>query len=80
MVKLEILKDKPKRPKYIQKRIISEAETHNSREGLRSSDISSQLSPNLMADPNPEYDILERITVTAYEKHFPNKHVKVKKI
>ena len=79
LVKLEILKDKPKRPKYIQKRIISEAATHNFREELRSLDISSQLSPNLMTDPNPEYDIFERITVTAYEKHFPNKRVKVNK-
>ena len=75
LVKLEILKDKPKRPKYIQKRIISEAATHNFREELRSLYISSQLSPNLMTYPNPEYDIFERITVTAYEKHFPNKRV-----
>ena len=79
LVKLEILKDKPKRPKYIQKRIISEAATHNFREELRSLDISSQLSPNLMTDPNPEYDIFERIIVTAYEKHFPSKRVKVNK-
>ena len=79
LVKLEILKDKPKRPKYIQKRIISEAATHNFREELRSLDISSQLSPNLMTDPNPEYVIFERITATAYEKHFPNKRVKVNK-
>ena len=76
MVKLEILKDKPKRPKYIQKRIISEAAIQNFREEFRSSDISSQLSPNLMTDSNPEYDIFERITVTAYEKQFPNKRVK----
>ena len=71
LVKLEILKDKPKRPKYIQKRIISEAATHNFREELRSLDISSQLSPNLMTDPNPEYDIFERIIVTAYENISP---------
>ena len=32
-----------------------------------------------MTDPYPEYDIFERITVTAYEKHFPNKRVKVNK-
>ena len=32
-----------------------------------------------MTDPNPEYDIFERITVTAYEKHFLNKRVKVNK-
>ena len=81
MVKLEILKDKTKRPKYmyIQKRIISEAATHNFREELHSLDISSQLSQNLMTDPNPEYDIFERITLTAYEKHFPNRRVKVNK-
>ena len=78
MVQLEILKDKPKRPKYIQKRIISEAATHNFRE-LRFSDISSQWGPNLMTDPNLAYDIFERITVTAYKKHFPNKRVKVNK-
>ena len=57
LVKLEILNDKPKRPKYIQKRIISEAATHNFREELRSSDISSHLNANLITDPNPEYDI-----------------------
>ena len=79
MVKLKILKDTPKQPKYIQKRIISEAATHNFTEELRSSDISSQLSPNLMTGPNLEYDIYERIIVTAYEKHFPNKRVKVDK-
>ena len=32
-----------------------------------------------MTYPNHEYDIFERITVTAYEKHFPNKRVKVNK-
>ena len=53
LVKLEILNDKPKRPKYIQKRVISEAATHNFREELRSSDISLHLNANLMTDPNP---------------------------
>ena len=79
LVKLEILNDKLKRPKYIQKRVISEAATHNFREELRSSDISSHLNANLMTDPNPEYDIFERIALSAYEKHFPNKRVKVNK-
>ena len=79
LVKLEILNEKPKRPKYIQKRVISEAATHNFREELRSSDISSHLNANLMTDPNPEYDIFERIALSAYEKHFPNKRVKVNK-
>ena len=51
LVKLEILRDKPKPPKYIQKRIISEAATHYFREELRSLDISSQLSPNLIYRP-----------------------------
>ena len=79
LVKLEILNDKPKRPKYIQKRVISEAVTHNFREELRSSDISLHLNANLMTDPNPEYDIFERIALNAYEKHCPNKRVKVNK-
>ena len=79
LVKLEILNDKPKRPKYIQKRVISEAATHNFRDELCSSDISSHLNANLMTDPNPEYDIFERIALSAYEKHFPNKRVKVNK-
>ena len=79
LVKLEILNEKPKRPKYIQKRVISEAATHNFREELRSSDISSHLNANLMTDPNPWYDIFERIALSAYEKHFPNKRVKVNK-
>ena len=79
LVKLEILNEKPKRPKYIQKRVILEAATHNFREELRSSDISSHLNANLMTDPNPEYDIFERIALSAYEKHFPNKRVKVNK-
>ena len=79
LVKLEILNEKPIRPKYIQKRVISEAATHNFREELRSSDISSHLNANLMTDPNPGYDIFERIALTAYEKHFPNKRVKVNK-
>ena len=79
LVKLEILNDKPKRPKYIQKRVISEEATHNFRKELRSSEISSHLNANLMTDPNPEYDIFERIALSAYEKHFPNKRVKVNK-
>ena len=79
LVKLEILNDKPKRPKYIQKRVISEAATPNFREELGSSDISSHLNANLMTDPNPECDIFERIAFSAYEKHFPNKRVKVNK-
>ena len=53
MVKLEILKDKPKRPNYIQKRVISEAPIQNFREELRFSDVSSQLSPNLMHADRP---------------------------
>ena len=32
-----------------------------------------------MTDTNPKYDIFERIIVTAYEKHFPNKRSKVNK-
>ena len=32
-----------------------------------------------MTDPNPEYDIFERIALSAYERHFPNKRVKVNK-
>ena len=79
LVKLEILNDKPKIPKYIQKRVISEAATHNFREELRSSDISSHLNANLMTDPNPGYDIFERIALSAYGKHFPNKRVYVNK-
>ena len=79
LVKLEILNDKPKTPKYIQKRVISEAATHNFREELRSSDMSSHLNANLMTDPNPEYDIFERIALSPYEKYFPNKRVKVNK-
>ena len=79
LVKLEILNEKPKRPKYIQKRVITEAATHNFREELHSSDISSHLNANLMTDPNPGYDIFERIALSAYEKHFPNKRVKVNK-
>ena len=79
LVNLEIINDKLKRPKYIQKRVMSEAAIHNVREELRSSDISSHLNANLMTDPNPEYDILERIDLNAYEKHFPNERVKVNK-
>ena len=79
LIKLEILNDKPKTPKCIQKRVISEAATHNFREELRSSDISSHLNANWMTDPNPGYDIFERIAVNAYEKYFPNKRIKVNK-
>ena len=79
LVKIKILNDNPKRPKYIQKHVISEAATHNFREELRSSDNSSHLKANLMTDRNPEYDIFERIALNAYEKHFPNKRVKVNK-
>ena len=78
LVRLEILNDKPKRPKYIQKRVISEAATHNFRGELRSSDISSNLNAYLMTDPNPEYTF-EWIAPNAYEKHFPNKCVQVNK-
>ena len=73
LVKLEILNDKPKRPKYIQTRVISEAATHDFREELGSSDISSHLNTNLMTCPNSsnsEYDIFEQIALNAYEhKH-----------
>ena len=58
LVKLELLNDKPKRPKYIQKRVISEEATNEFKEELRSSDISSHLNANLMTDPNPAFDIL----------------------
>ena len=79
LVKLEILNDKPKIPKYIQKRVISEAATLNFIEELRSSDISSHLNANLMTDPNPEYDTFDRIALSAYEKKISNKRVKVNK-
>ena len=69
----------PKRPKYIQKRVISEAAAHNFTEELRSSDTSWHLHANLMTDPNPEYDIFGRIALIAYEKHSPKKRVKVNK-
>ena len=42
-------------------------------------DISSHLSANLMTDTNSEYTIFERFAVNTYEKHFPEKHVKVNK-
>ena len=71
LVKLEILNDKPKRPKYIQKRVISEAVTHNFREELRSSDISLHLNANFMADPNPEYDIFWTDCCERLRKTFP---------
>ena len=32
-----------------------------------------------MTDPNPEFDIFERIALNAYEKHYPNKRVKIDK-
>ena len=52
---------------------------NNFQNDLSETDIASIISSDLTADPNSEYAKFERITTTAYEKHFSEKRVKFNK-
>ena len=79
IVKVDILRESNKPPKYIDVRTENDTAINNFRNDLSETDIASIISSGLTADPNSEYAKFERIITTAYEKHFPEKRVKFNK-
>ena len=49
------------------------------KDDLSNSCISSVLNPNLMTDPNIEFEKFEKIVSSYFDKHFPEKTIKVNK-
>ena len=79
IVKVDILRESNKPPKYIYVRTANDTAINNFRNDLLETDIASIISSDLTADPNSEYAKFERIITTAYQKHFPEKRVKFNK-
>ena len=79
IVKVDILRESNKPPKYIYVRTANDTAINNFRNDLLGTDIASIISSDLMAVPNSEYAKFERIITTAYGKHFPEKRVKFNK-
>ena len=77
IVNVDILRESNKHPKYIYVHTANDTAKNNFRKDLSETDIASIISSDLTADPNSEYAKFERIITTAYEKHFPEKHVKL---
>ena len=70
---------KPRRPKYITKRSMSENNMLAFRNELNEINISSYLHADLDTNPNIDYDKFENIITTQFEKHFPEKRIKFDK-
>ena len=79
IVKVDILRESNKPPKYIYVPTANDTVINNFRNDLAETDIASIISSHLTADPNSEYAKFEQIITSAYEKHFPGKPVKFNK-
>ena len=79
IVKVNILRESNKPPKYIYVHKANDTAINNFWNDLSETDIASIISSDLTADPNSEYAKFERIITAAYEKHFPEKWVKFSK-
>ena len=79
IVKVNILRESKKPPKYIYVLAANNTAINNFRNDLSETDIASIISSDLTTDPNSEYAKFEQIIMAAYEKHFPEKQVKFNK-
>ena len=74
-----ILNGNPPKQKFMCSRVIKETAINEFKEDLTKRNICSYFSSNLMTDPNSSYSKFEEILATSYNKHFPEKWVKVNK-
>ena len=79
VVNFKILNKKPRPPRYVYKRSITESSLDQYRSDLRSLNIHTHLKADLMTDPNASYQIFENLIQTSYQRHFPEKRVKFNK-
>ena len=74
-----ILNGNPPKQKFMCSRVIKETAINEFKGDLTKRNICSYFSSNLMTDPNSSYSKFEEILATSYNKHFPEKRVKVNK-
>ena len=67
-MKIDILRESNKLPKYIYVRTANDTAIYNLRI-LLETDIASNIRSDLTTDPSSEYPKFERIITTAYEKY-----------
>ena len=79
VVNFKILNKKPRPPRYVYKRSITESSLDQYRSDLRSLNIHTHLKADLMTDPNASYQIFENLMQKSYQRHFPEKRVKFNK-
>ena len=60
-------------------RTINDSAINDFREELSRLDIPSRLNANLMSDPNIDYGKFEEVLCASFNKHFPEKRIKVNK-
>ena len=79
VVNFKILNKKPRPPRYVYKRSITESSLDQYRSDLRSLNIHTHLKADLMTDPNASYQIFENLIQKSYQRHFPEKRIKFNK-
>ena len=77
---LKILKRDTKHPKFTHARPMNDHAIQRFKDDLSNSCISSVLNPNLMTDPNTEFEKFEKIVSSYFDKHFPVKLSKLTSI
>ena len=68
-----------KQEKLIYTRTINDSAINDFREELSRLDIPSRLNANLLSDPNIDYGKFEEVLCVCFNKHFPEKRIKVNK-
>ena len=68
-----------KQEKLIYTRTINDSAINDFREELSRLDIPSRLNANLLSDPNIDYGKFEEVLCASFNKHFPEKRIKVNK-
>ena len=76
---LKILKRDTKHPKFTHARPMNDHAIQRFKDDLANSCISSVLNPKFMTDPNTEFEKFEKIVSSYFDKHFPEKTIKVNK-
>ena len=79
VVDFKILNKKPRPPRYVYKRSITESSLDQYRSDLRTLNIHTHLKADLMTDPNSSYQIFENLIQKSYQRHFPEKRAKFNK-
>ena len=68
-----------KQEKLIYNRTINDSAINDFREELSRLDILSRLNANMLSDPNIDYGKFEEVLSATFNKHFPEKRIKVNK-